>query len=203
MISNLDCVDLSAKYFIYKLSCPITNIPKYIGMTKKPKERYRKHLNEKSLTLKNTWVKSLLNKGLKPVMQLVDFSNSLEEINIKEKYWIIKYREWGFDLKNMTDGGDGGDTFSGRKHKQSSKEKISLANSGNKRPDLAIENKKRLSRKVAQIDFITKEIINIFPSVIEAHKQTKCSKTNISRFANGTIKPSIKKVGGYEWKYID
>lgn len=191
-------------FYIYKLVCPITNKPEYIGITKDCKTRYRKHLNEKSITLKNNWIKSLLKKGLKPLMVVFDSRETREEINNLERYWIAKFKyDWEIDLKNMTDGGDGGETTLGSNISEEHKLKISIANKGRKRFDLSESNKTAKSKKVHQIDFDTKEIINTFNSVNEASQITGCSKTNISKFANGNIKSTIKKVGGYEWRYSD
>lgn len=203
MIRSLDCVDLAANFFVYTLTCPATDKVKYVGITKNPKQRFRKHLLIRSKTLKNNWIRSLLNEGLKPVMTLTDYSESRDDINAKEKYWIVKYREWGCDLKNMTDGGDGGDTMSGRKLSKAASLKISQSKLGIPRPDLSASNKITKSKSVAQIDYQNKKVIQVFNSVADAAKITGCSKTNISKFANGKLKPSIKKVGGYEWKYTD
>lgn len=204
IIKKIDCVDLKSNFFVYTLACPKTDKVKYVGITNNPKQRLRKHLTSiKKPTLKNNWIKSLLNKGLEPVMTLTDSSDLRTEINNKEKYWIIKYREWGCDLKNITTGGDGGSTMLGRKLTKEQSLKISLSKKGVKNPYVGINNKSTKSKKVSQIDFNTKEVIAVFNSVIDASKITGCSKTNISKFANGNIKPSIKKVGGYEWKYTD
>lgn len=203
MIIIETCV-IPNSFYIYKLVCPITNKPQYIGITKNCKTRYRKHLNEKSITLKNNWIKSLLKKGLKPLMVVFDSRETRDEINKLERYWITKFKyDWEIDLKNMTDGGDGGETMLGRNLTEEQKNKISLANKGKEKPHLVEYNKKNKSRPVCQIDFETKEIIKIFKSVREASELTGCSKTNISKLANGTLKSTIKKVGGYEWRYSD
>jgi predicted GIY-YIG superfamily endonuclease len=57
------------KYYIYTLSDPITNEIRYIGYSKDPKKRYANHLCISKLkSKKNSWIKSLKNKGLKPIM---------------------------------------------------------------------------------------------------------------------------------------
>lgn len=191
-------------FYIYKLVCPITNKPEYIGITKECNERYRKHLTEKYITLKNNWIKSLLKRDLKPIMVVFDSRDTRDEINKLERYWITKYKyDWQIELKNMTDGGDGGETMLGRNLTKEQKNKISVANKGKIKPHLTEYNKVNKSRAVNQIDFETKQIIKTYSSVREASELTGCSKTNISKFANGTIKPTIKKVGGYEWRYSD
>lgn len=201
MIKKIDCVNIEHNFFVYSLSDPRNGLVKYIGITKNPKERLRKHLSQKNVTLKNNWVKSLLSNGVTPIMTLVDSSIDRESINEKEKQWIIKYREWGCDLKNMTNGGDGGDTFSGKHHTEEAKNKISLANKGRKR-DLSYLTEKK-TKKVQQICPITKKVINVFNSVVDAYRITGVSKTNISKFACGKLKSTVKMVGGYEWRYCN
>jgi hypothetical protein len=201
MIVSNNSVDLNSPFFVYTLSDPSNNKVKYVGITNNPNERYRKHLTNKKITLKNNWIKSLKSKGLNPLMNLIDSDINRELINEKEKYWIIKHREWDCDLKNMTSGGDGGDTMSGRKLSEEAKKKISIANKGRTRDMDYLNSKKR--KAVQQICFETKRVIAEFESVVSASIITGCSKTNISKFANGNIKETIKKVGGYEWKYID
>lgn len=203
-ITFIEGVDKNNSFFVYRLSSPENNVVKYIGITKDLSARYRKHITQTSKrTLKNNWIKSLLKRGVKPIMTVIDGAETREEANILEKYWIIKHKDWGFDLKNMTNGGDGGDTMSGRKLTTEQRKKISDKNKGNKRPDLADMNRLRLSREVLQIDPETLSVIARFKSVSEASELTGCSKTNIAKFANGNIKPTIKRVGGYIWKYED
>lgn len=97
------------KYYIYTLSCPLSNRVRYIGMTKNLKERYANHLcvDSKSSSYKNSWIKSLKSKNLKPIMEELDSSDSLEEIFQLEKYWIAQLKTWGFNLTNLTEGGEG------------------------------------------------------------------------------------------------
>lgn len=187
--------------FLYLLSNPETMEVRYVGKTVDPRSRYRKHLTQKNNSYKNQWLKSLKKQFLKPKMIIINvFEESI--IDTEEKKLIKKLRDKGVRLTNITDGGDGGATTRGCNISTRHKEAISIANKGMIRNDLANFNKINKSKKVAQIDFETNEILNVFSSVSEASKKTKCSKTNISKFASGNIKSSIKKVGGYLWKYI-
>jgi hypothetical protein len=199
VVKYLNSVDKKASFFVYRLIDPRNNIVKYIGITKSISERLRKHLSSKSRTLKNNWIKSLLKKDLKPICQVIDYSFTREDVNIKEKYWIIKHKEWGFDLLNMTDGGDGGNTFQGKKHTIETIQKIRNSKIGKKR---SINNKSK-RKKVAQICPKTGCFINFFESVVSASNLTGSSKTNIAKYCNGSIKKSIKLVNGFKWKYIN
>lgn len=201
-ITFIEGVDKNNSFFVYRLSSPENNVVKYIGITKDLSVRYRKHITQTSKrTLKNNWIKSLLKRGVKPVMTVIDGAETREEANILEKYWIIKHKDWGFDLKNMTNGGDGGDTMSGRKLTPEQCLKISQRNKGMRRPDLSESNKEKKSKSVLQINPENGAVIERFESVRIASELTGCSRTNIAKFASGNIKPTIKKVGGFWWKY--
>ena len=187
---------------IYVLSNPITAQIRYVGQTNDINQRYRKHLTSKGNTRKHKWVEGLRRKGLKPNIAILE-SCTKENVNEREIYIIKELKSLGFDLCNHTKGGEGGDTFSGRTHSEETKKKMSQSQKGKLRPDLAIRNKKNLSKRVLQIDFNTKKVINEFESVSQASQLTGCSKTNIAKFANGSIKESIKKVGGFIWEYAN
>lgn len=94
------------KTFIYTLSDPITEEVRYVGKANNIKNRYNGHLIDKSFTYKANWIKSLLNKGLKPEIEIID-----EVLESEWKYWevfyINLYKSWGFNLTNSTEGGDG------------------------------------------------------------------------------------------------
>lgn len=91
---------------IYTLSDPITNEVRYIGQTKHSlEERLRGHLKSKGKTYRVYWINSIKNKGLVPKIEL------LEEVDKSvgsqtEIYWISMFRFWGFNLTNLTDGGE-------------------------------------------------------------------------------------------------
>jgi hypothetical protein len=91
---------------IYTLSDPITNEVRYIGQTKNSLEdRLRGHLKGKGKTYRVHWINSLKKKGLVPNIELI------EEVDKSvgsqtEIYWILMFRFWGFNLTNLTDGGE-------------------------------------------------------------------------------------------------
>lgn len=97
---------------IYALSDPRTNEVRYVGKAANPAKRLQAHLSAFQLTQyrsrKNSWLRSLLEKGLKPDLLIVDSDIPAEDLNEAEKFWIAVYRGWGVPLTNGTDGGDGG-----------------------------------------------------------------------------------------------
>jgi hypothetical protein len=61
--------------YIYSLKHPITNEVRYIGKTKNIKRRYYEHINTKGNSYKSNWIKSLLNEGIKPIIDIIEICN--------------------------------------------------------------------------------------------------------------------------------
>lgn len=79
--------------FIYTLSHPITNEIRYIGFTSKNSldKRLKEHLRDRRKTKRVSWIKSLLNKGLKPVIEELDSCNFGNWKQL-EQYWIWNFK---------------------------------------------------------------------------------------------------------------
>lgn len=94
--------------FIYSLSHPITNEIRYIGFTSRNslENRLSEHLKDRRKTKKGSWIKSLTVQNLKPVIEIIDYCNK-ENWKDLEIYWIGQFRAWGFNLTNLTNGGEG------------------------------------------------------------------------------------------------
>ena len=159
---------------IYTLSDPVSKEVRYIGLTTKPlKERFSQHYSRKCNNHKCNWIKGLRSKGLRPVMQELDIANSTEELNSLEIYWIEQFKQWGFNLVNLTQGGEG--SF-GYKHTKESlnkmKEKLALRP---KKPPVKRMTKeeqyalisKNLSKKVIEYSLIG-NFIKVWNSRTEA-----------------------------------
>lgn len=97
---------------IYVLKDPITDQIRYIGQTiVKPQNRYNQHIYQwkrcgSKINKVNSWIKSLFNFNLKPVLEILEDSISENELDQKEIFYILKYKEMT-DLCNHTDGGKG------------------------------------------------------------------------------------------------
>lgn len=93
---------------IYTLTDPITNQVRYIGKANNVSQRYKAHLNRarKHQTHKLNWINSLKQKGLKPILEVIDVV-PIKEWVFWETYWISQFKSWGFKLVNYTLGGDG------------------------------------------------------------------------------------------------
>lgn len=153
--------------YVYTLSNPISKEVRYIGKTCSPlTQRLNEHIYEckRSRRKSTNWVKSLLNKGLIPLIEVLDECTCEEVCNL-ETYWIYQFKCWGFNLTNHTTGGEGGyrietpeekerrrekfrgekNPFYGRHHSEETKKKISEASRGRKMPLSHIEScKKRM-----------------------------------------------------------
>lgn len=93
---------------IYVLICPLTYKVRYVGKTsqKRPTDRYSSHIsvskNNKKKDYTHCWIKSLLNKGVKPLFHIIEWTDDIK----RETYWIKFYRNLHTDLTNFTDGGE-------------------------------------------------------------------------------------------------
>lgn len=92
---------------IYSLEYPEGNI-RYIGKANNLSQRFTSHLKRvnECTSKKNSWIKSLLRKGEFPIMNLID-EVSIKDWQFWESHYIFLYRSFGFDLTNLTFGGDG------------------------------------------------------------------------------------------------
>jgi len=95
------------KTYIYILQDPLTEEVRYVGKSNNPKRRYQSHLWDKPKVKYYSyyWIQSLLKKGLKPILTIIDETeNNWQEL---EQYWIEQFICWGFRLTNITKGGEG------------------------------------------------------------------------------------------------
>jgi len=189
---------------IYTLTDPRTNEVRYVGKANNLTQRYRAHLNRarKHQTHKKNWLKQLKKEGLKPIIEIIDVV-PVDDWRYWERYWITQMRQWGFNLVNHTDGGDGctfGNQTSfkkghkswlGKTHSEETKKKISDNN----------WNKGRLAfnrRKVVQMD-LDDNIIKVWDSLSDAEVGTDFLKAKISACCRGKNKTHKN----YKWKYYE
>ena len=201
---------------IYTLKHPDTLEVRYVGKTVRSlSRRLGNHIanakgNKHNRHLSN-WILNILKENKKPIIELLETCQS-DIWQEREQYWIKYYKELGFDLKNMTNGGDGN---TGLKMTDASKEKIRFANLGKKsskekiakisnwaKGNDKIKNNLILGSKKSQIPIIQKskdgEIINQWNSLQQAADELGIERSNISHCLRGRIKTS----GGYIWEYV-
>lgn len=98
---------------------------RYVGKTIIPlRQRLREHLRCKGGRHLNAWIKLQTAKGNEIRITLIEDNSSTD----REIYWISTFRKWGYNLCNLTDGGDGNSP--GNKHSPETRRKISESNKG-------------------------------------------------------------------------
>lgn len=208
------------KNYIYTLSDPISNEVRYVGKSIDPLVRCRKHISEaknsKSNNHRINWIKSLLNKGLIPKMDIIDEINN--EWEWLEEYWVSQFITWGFKLVNSTNGSENPPSFKGRKLTIEHKEKMLI---GTKKfflelkDGLPIEWKQNISKahkangflptkaiesnlvKVNQYN-LTGEFIKKWSSITEAANSLNLK--NISGIREVCLGKRFK-AGNFRWSY--
>lgn len=176
-------------YYIYTLTDPISNEIKYVGKTRDLKNRFYRHLSsyylKESWTPKNKWILNLKNNNLKPLMEILDIGDEYN-IDSLEIYWISQLKAWGIKLKNETVGGDGF-SWSGRRHKVESVEKMKMNHP--------------FRREVIQYDLNSGKLINKYDSIHEAAESTGLHRGHISKCCSG--KKHYHSVGNYYFRFSD
>lgn len=105
--------------YIYVLKCPISNQVRYVGKCRNLKARMRQHMYEANheryyRSHRSCWIRSLLKKGLLPILEVDVALASMSGWKTAEQERIAYYRGLGCDLTNATNGGDGGGYVSER-----------------------------------------------------------------------------------------
>ena len=87
------------KTFIYGLCDPETNEIRYIGKSNQPKKRLQDHIYscERTVTHKNNWIKSLLNKKyeLRPTNDYYWILLGADQTLHFLTYWILLFLLYG------------------------------------------------------------------------------------------------------------
>jgi hypothetical protein len=115
---------------IYTLSDPFTDKVRYVGRTNQPKIRLYNHIRSANIlrkTKNHAWINSVISKGGKPIMHIIDECES-ENYAELEMFYISLFKGLGFNLTNLTDGGDGS---LGRPATDENKKKMSNFMKGN------------------------------------------------------------------------
>lgn len=160
----------------------------YIGKTCNIKRRNKEHLfevKEGNSLPKYNKLRKLIKEGndFINLVVVVEDNLSCNQVDDREIYYIRKLREEGYNLKNLTDGGDGGIMSI-----PGVGEKIRKANLGSKRSE---ETKKKMSEARIGMKFTDehKENLSIARKKRKTTQKTKdkCSKTskgkiNIKKF---------------------
>lgn len=130
---------------IYVLKDGYTDEIRYVGWTvKKLGQRLSAHMAEakkKPLSHKSRWINVQVNSGTKPTIHEID-SGVGSGWAEKERWWIRHYRENGYSLTNICDGGEG---TPGKLHSKETREKIGNAHRGKPGHAHSDESRERMS----------------------------------------------------------
>lgn len=182
--------------YIYTISDPISGLVFYVGKTKDPKERFRKHLTSTKVTTKSRrHITGLLNKGLNPVFEIIDTctENNWQE---KEQQYIMIFKSIGANLLNQLPGGEGGPTMLGRKLTEDQRRKISDSKIGKVNTGASVSNKLNKGTKVYQYD-LSGNFIAEHLSINDAAKSISRSARRIQKMISGE---KVNHVGGFAFK---
>lgn len=172
---------------------------------------------------KSNWINKVLSEGSKIVITELDSldipdNSKNEEWAWLEAYWISQLKSWGFNLTNLTNGGDGNqgqpqskETIEKRVSKirgthksEECKQLISNILKGKPKTEEHKQNVKKVMTEkfgipIVQLDKKTKEFINEYPSISIAAETLGKSKANIAKCCQH--KPNFNTAYGYIWMY--
>jgi len=129
-------------YYIYNILNKINN-KFYIGITNDTIRRFREHkLYSKKISKRSYPIHRAINKyGISNFLfEIIDDTASKQEAQQKEILWIKNLKDLGFELYNLTNGGEvGTGRKSGFKLSESHKKKLSERNSGSGNPMYGVQ----------------------------------------------------------------
>jgi hypothetical protein len=177
--------------YIYTLSCPITKNIRYVGQSVNPKTRYRRHISDgkKRKDHKSNWIRSLLEKNLKPILDIIYTCNE-SNVDYYEKYYIDEYKKL-YDLTNSKEGGKA------YKMTQEIKDKIRETLKGRKPPikaGIAFAEYKSIKIECYKDEVL----IGTFNSIKECCVELNLNRSKVSMVLNN-LRPHHK---GYNFKAV-
>jgi len=85
---------------IYCLKCPATGNIHYVGKSSSGMFRPASHLSSSHSVKINEWVQDLKNFGNKPTIEVLEYVQDEDDLDVREKYWISKCIDDGYVLLN-------------------------------------------------------------------------------------------------------
>lgn len=177
---------------------------RYVGKTKFITKRYNSHINESKnkRTYKEKWINNVLLNGGKIIIEILDICD--DEISDEvESYWIHQMKCWGYNLVNLTSGGDGSSPMLGKNHSKKTKIKMSQTAKNqnrsfggwNKGLKMSDEFKEKISKvkKGRTTDENTKIKISNKLKGIKRQPMSEETKKKISDKKKGQISPNKGK----------
>lgn len=140
------------QFFVYCLIDPRTEEIRYIGKTVATlPTRLSQHCyaaaNNKWRSHVNSWIKSLLDAGMRPIIRALSVVNDKHILSQEECRLIAYYKTHGARLTNLTDGGDGA---LGRVLSKASIEKMRISHLGQPGHWIGKKRDPETGRKISQ-----------------------------------------------------
>jgi predicted GIY-YIG superfamily endonuclease len=86
-------------YHIYTITDPRTQLVRYVGMSKHVERRMQQH-EQKKRGCNYHWLQELVQRGIAPIVTLMESDPSKQEALALEKFWIRYYITQGYHLEN-------------------------------------------------------------------------------------------------------
>lgn len=189
---------------IYRIT-NMVNGKMYVGQTTRSlSQRWREHCSNSSGC---TYLHNAITKYGKENFKVeqIDIALDQEELDYKERQYIMCYNTLVPNGYNLTDGGSVGKKISdvicykiSEHHHDVSGELNPMF--GKKRPELGLINKRTKGKAVNQFT-VDGVFVAQYPTIREAERQTGIDNGWISGCCRG--KYGYKSAGGYVWKYAD
>ena len=96
--------------FVYALVDPRDSAIRYVGQSQDPQMRLSSHVKNAHRgdnSHRSRWIRKLLEVSLEPTLHILQACSSREQASNSERFWISYGYAVGWQLTNMTAGGDG------------------------------------------------------------------------------------------------
>lgn len=181
---------MDESYVIYLLWDPRNGEIRYVGQTKDLKSRFSNHRTGHGTKCHcRNWELSLIGEGLRCEIAVVEEGLTSELANDRERWWITYGRQYDWPLTNHTDGGGGAP---GRKMSSEAKQKLRLANLGNKHSPETIEKLRRHAKLPETIErrrgrTLTPESRNKLSQAKRGHAVSPETRERIGQKSRGRV----------------
>lgn len=195
--------------YVYTLVDPRNNLPFYVG--KGRGERCNAHVAEakyyvKRKSLKLNKIRKLLRLGMMPIVVKVEENVSDKQAIDLECLLIAEMRDIGFQLTNMTDGGDGAqgykhteehkrwasETQIGRVFSEETKQKMRKPRSEIAKANMAKAQKASKYRPSEETKRKTSQALKGRPSPMKGRVQSAEARAKMSEWRKGRPKPKVE-----------
>jgi hypothetical protein len=195
--------------YVYTLVDPRNHLPFYVG--KGSGERCNAHVVEakyyvKRKSLKLNKIRKLMRLGMEPIVIKLEENVSDKQALDLECLLIAEMRDLGFNLTNMTDGGDGAQgykhteeykqmmsqRFKGRIITEEHRQKMCKPKSEQGRKNMALARQTTLYRPSEETKKKMSEALKGRPSPMTGRTQTDEAKAKMSAWRKGRPKPKVE-----------